>query len=331
MTLTTIQNFNITNTDQASLIQIPSKFTFVEAEELKSQVQQIAKTSLNVKKIILDFGQTTLIDSSALIGLGQIVDEIKHVDMNLVFWSFSEEIKWILSFAGLDYLWQVEAGTEAIASTNQVETIFQSSSFHFSVLSRSKRLIDICGALVGLCITAILIIPIAIAIQLDNPGAILFSQIRCGHMGKKFRIWKFRSMVTNAEALMHEVENQVEGPLFKNESDPRVTRVGKFLRKTSLDEFPQFWNVLKGEMSLVGTRPPTEKEVERYKIVYGQRLDVKPGLTGEWQVSGRSHIKDFKDVLNLDLKYQQNWSLLYDLELIFKTIGVIFSSKSGAC
>ncbi len=138
-------------------------------------------------------------------------------------------------------------------------------------------------------------------------------------------------MVANAEQLKHQVENQVQGPLFKNENDPRVTRVGKFLRKTSLDEFPQFWNVLKGEMSLVGTRPPTVKEVESYTEDYSQRLNVKAGLTGEWQVNGRSQITDFAEVLSLDLQYQKKWSLLYDLKLILKTIGVIFSKKSGAC
>ncbi|MDJ0572352.1 MAG: sugar transferase [Pleurocapsa sp. MO_192.B19] len=330
MTLTTTQNFDITLTNKAYLVQMPSKFTLIEARELKSQIQQISQTSSTVEKIMLDFGQTTFLDSSGLIGLCQIINEIKRADINLAFWSFSSEVNMILSLAGLDQIWQAEVGTDAVSFNKKVGAIKGKNPFHPSIYSKSKRLLDICGALVGLGITAILIIPIAIAIQLDNPGSILFSQMRCGHMGKKFRIWKFRSMVANAEELQHQVKNQVKGPLFKNESDPRITRVGKFLRKTSLDEFPQFWNVLKGEMSLVGTRPPTEKEVDRYEIAYGQRLDVKPGLTGEWQVSGRSSIKDFKDVLNLDLQYQQNWSLLHDLKLIFKTIGVIFSPKSGA-
>jgi lipopolysaccharide/colanic/teichoic acid biosynthesis glycosyltransferase len=137
-------------------------------------------------------------------------------------------------------------------------------------------------------------------------------------------------MVVNAEALKTQVENEVEGPLFKNQNDPRVTRVGQFLRKTSLDEFPQFWNVLKGDMSLVGTRPPTPAEIEEYELPAWQRLNVKPGLTGEWQVNGRSTIKRFEDVVRLDMNYQKKWSLRYDMELIVKTVMILFSKDSGA-
>ena len=124
---------------------------------------------------------------------------------------------------------------------------------HPSVNNKVKRLIDIFGSLVGLLLTAIAIIPIAIAMQLDDPGSIFYSQMRCGLNGKSFRIWKFRSMVMNADQFKHQVKNEAKGYIFKNENDPRITRVGKFLRRTSLDELPQFWNVLKGEMSLVGT------------------------------------------------------------------------------
>jgi lipopolysaccharide/colanic/teichoic acid biosynthesis glycosyltransferase len=195
---------------------------------------------------------------------------------------------------------------------------------HPSVVSRGKRAMDIVGALVGLGMTFILALPIVIAIKLEDGGPILFKQIRCSWMGKKFYIWKFRSMVTNAEALKNQVKNEVEGPLFKNENDPRITRVGRFLRKTSLDELPQFWNVLKGEMSLVGTRPPTPDEIAQYEVPEWQRLDVKPGMTGEWQVNGRSTVKKFEDVIRMDLDYQKNWSLMYDIKLIIKTLLVLF-------
>ena len=171
---------------------------------------------------------------------------------------------------------EAEDGTEAINLGKDVKD--REDKIHPSVVSQTKRLIDICGALVGLGITAALFVPIAIAIKLDSPGPILFSQTRSGYMGKKFRIWKFRSMVANASDLKHQVANEIKGPFFKNECDPRITRVGRFLRKFGLDEFPQFWNVLKGDMSLVGTRPPTCEEVESYEVAYGQRLDVKPGL-----------------------------------------------------
>jgi lipopolysaccharide/colanic/teichoic acid biosynthesis glycosyltransferase len=201
---------------------------------------------------------------------------------------------------------------------------------HPSVHSRVKRLIDIIGALIGLVITAILFVPIAIAIKLDSPGPILFSQTRCGFLGRRFRLWKFRSMVTNAEALKTQVRNQAKGPIFKNESDPRITRLGHFLRRTSLDELPQFWQVLKGDMSLVGTRPPTPDEVDQYTMSQWQRLNVKPGMTGEWQTNGRSQIYDFEDVVQLDMRYQKNWSLVHDLKLILKTLVCLLQRNNGA-
>ncbi len=195
---------------------------------------------------------------------------------------------------------------------------------HPSVDSKLKRFVDIVGALIGVAIVGMLIIPMALAIRLDSPGPIFYSQVRCGLYGRTFRIWKFRSMVADADRLKHLVNNQAKGNIFKNRNDPRVTRVGKFLRKTSLDEFPQFWNVLKGEMSLVGTRPPTVDEVMKYEQHHFQRLLVKPGITGEWQVNGRSHVEDFEDIVKLDVAYQDKWSVFYDAVLISKTILAIF-------
>jgi lipopolysaccharide/colanic/teichoic acid biosynthesis glycosyltransferase len=136
-------------------------------------------------------------------------------------------------------------------------------------------------------------------------------------------------MIKNAEDHKHLVPNQAKGQFFKNENDPRVTRVGKFLRRTSLDEFPQFWNVLIGEMSLVGTRPPTPDEVQCYEAHHYQRLNVKPGLTGEWQVKGRSLVNNFEDVVRLDLEYQRKWSVFYDIKLIIATIIAVLSRKGA--
>lgn len=203
------------------------------------------------------------------------------------------------------------------------------SSPHPSQTSIAKRLIDIVGAIVGLIITAAIAIPVAIATLLDNPGPIFYSQVRCGNNGKTFRIWKFRSMIIGAEKLKHLVKNEASGHIFKCVEDPRITRVGKFLRRTSLDELPQFWNVLKGEMSLVGTRPPTPDEVMQYQPHHWERLRVKPGITGEWQANGRSSIKEFEEIVKMDLDYQRKWSVSYDLFLIFKTIWVVLN-KSGA-
>ncbi len=202
-------------------------------------------------------------------------------------------------------------------------------TIHRSAKCKVKRAIDIVGALVGLAITGVLAIPIALAMQLDDPGPILYSQNRCGLNGKQFRIWKFRSMIVDAEKRKHLVENKAAGHIFKNEDDPRITKVGKFLRKTSLDEFPQFWNVLMGDMSLVGTRPPTLDEVAQYEPHHWQRLRVKPGITGLWQVNGRSNVLDFEEIVRMDLDYQRKWTRLYDISLIIQTVVVVLARKGA--
>ncbi len=223
------------------------------------------------------------------------------------------------------------AMSSLIAPSTEIVAPIASQTAHPSAYSAFKRLLDIVGSLVGLLILGIAFVPIALAIKLDSAGPILYSQERYGLQGRRFRIWKFRSMVSNAEALKQQVKNEAKGLIFKNENDPRITRVGRFLRRTSLDELPQFWNVLMGEMSLVGTRPPTHDEVTRYEDHHWQRLNVKPGLTGEWQVNGRSSIKDFEDIVALDLRYQDCWHPLYDVTLILRTIQVLLSRSSGAC
>ena len=206
-------------------------------------------------------------------------------------------------------------------------TMFRSSYKRLMI----KRLIDIIGGLVGVILTAFLTIFIGIAIKLDSKGPIFFSQTRVGKNGRRFKIYKFRSMSNDAEkqkaALMQ--QNEMDGLMFKMENDPRITRVGHFLRKTSLDEFPQFLNVLKGDMSLVGTRPPTEEEFEEYNEHYRRRLSMTPGLTGLWQISGRNEITDFDEVVKLDLRYIDNWSLSLDFKIILQTVGVVLFGKGA--
>ncbi|MBF2072440.1 MAG: sugar transferase [Synechococcales cyanobacterium C42_A2020_086] len=204
------------------------------------------------------------------------------------------------------------------------------ADIHPSVRSPMKRCLDVLGAIVGLSLTALVFLPIALAIYLDNPGPIFYRQMRCGWRGQPFYIWKFRSMVVNAEQLKHTVINQAEGHIFKNARDPRITRVGRLLRRTSLDELPQFWNVLRGDMSLVGTRPPTVDEVKCYNSRHWQRLEVKPGMTGEWQVNGRSSVLKFEQIVDMDLRYLHRWSIAYDIQLILKTIQIVLRQK-GAC
>lgn len=194
---------------------------------------------------------------------------------------------------------------------------------HPSVNCNFKRFLDIIGSLIGLSILAIVFVPIAIAIKIDSPGPIFFTQERYGVQGRTFRLRKFRSMVSDAEKLKSLVSNEANGFIFKNKNDFRVTKIGRFLRSTSLDELPQFWNVLVGEMSLVGTRPPTNDEVKHYNQRHWQRLNVKPGLTGEWQVNGRSKVSDFEAVVDLDLQYQKKWYPMYDVLLILKTFFII--------
>lgn len=195
----------------------------------------------------------------------------------------------------------------------------------------AKRFFDILGGIIGCLITGIIFIFLAPAIKLDSPGPVIFSQTRIGKNGKRFKFYKFRSMYIDAEERKKDLmaQNKVNGLMFKMDDDPRITKVGKFIRKTSLDEFPQFWNVLKGDMSLVGTRPPTEDEFMKYNEYYRKRLSIKPGITGLWQVSGRSDITDFDEVVKLDVQYIDNWSLSEDLRILLKTIAVVFRHKGA--
>lgn len=206
-------------------------------------------------------------------------------------------------------------------------TRFQSSYKRLLI----KRGMDIAGGLVGMLITLVLFPFIAAAVKLDSGGPVLFSQIRIGRNGRRFKIYKFRSMYTDAEERKKELEekNEMQGLMFKMENDPRITRVGAFLRKTSLDELPQFYNVFRGDMSLVGTRPPTEDEFEKYNRYYRRRISMTPGLTGLWQVSGRSDVDNFDDVVKYDLTYIDNWSLKLDIKILFQTIGVVLFGKGA--
>lgn len=321
-------DFQVIFLNHTPCVHLPPRISVLEAVTFKKTCQQLLQENSIGNKLILDFSQTTFIDSS---GVGALVSNLKIANersIELLLRGVHPQVMAVLSMTGLDQVLTIEhQPSETNKSGLRSEQLPET---HPSVRSWVKRSIDILGAIVGLAIVGILFIPMAVAIKIDTPGPIFFSQIRCGWMGRRFRLWKFRSMCSNAEALKSQVANQLNGPLFKNENDPRVTRVGRFLRRSSLDELPQFWNVLKGEMSLVGTRPPTPDEVERYEVPEWQRFDVKPGMTGEWQVNGRSRIRSFEDVINLDLRYQQNWTLMYDIKLIIKTIFILFRKNSGA-
>nr|WP_255293416.1 sugar transferase [Priestia aryabhattai] len=194
-----------------------------------------------------------------------------------------------------------------------------------------KRIIDVLGALIGLIILSWLFIIVIIAIKLEEPKSpIFFMQERIGKDGKSFGMFKFRSMVIDAENKLKELleHNEIEGAMFKMKNDPRITKVGKLIRKTSIDELPQLWNVLKGDMSLVGPRPPLLREVLEYNDYDKLRLLVTPGCTGLWQVSGRSNTT-FKEMVSLDLQYITERSLVYDIKILLKTVKVLIGSKDA--
>ena len=194
----------------------------------------------------------------------------------------------------------------------------------------SKRALDVIASFLGLVILSPILLIVAILIKLESKGPAIFAQSRIGLNGKEFKMYKFRSMVQNAEELKEKLakQNEMSGPMFKIKNDPRVTKVGKFIRKTSIDELPQLLNILKGDMTLVGPRPSLPREVEKFESWMLKRLDVKPGLTCYWQVSGRNNI-DFYEWMKLDLKYVNDMSFWLDIKLIFKTVAVLFGDKNA--
>jgi len=221
-----------------------------------------------------------------------------------------------------------QSKSSASYPTQNIEAIVQQQSASYYI---GKRIIDISGALIGIILLSWLFLIIAISIKAEDPkGPVFFRQKRIGKNGKEFHMFKFRSMVSDAEERLKDLleKNEAGSIMFKMKHDPRITKIGRFIRKTSLDELPQLWNVLKGEMSLVGPRPPIEREVEQYSEYDKQRLLVTPGCTGLWQVSGRSSI-GFEEMVELDLQYIQKRTIGYDINIILKTVGVLFGSKDA--
>ena len=222
-------------------------------------------------------------------------------------------------------------GARQVYSVEGYPVIAYSSRLYDYRMLILKRLMDVLGGIVGLVLTFIAAIFVVPAILIESPGPIFFTQDRVGMNGRVFKIYKFRSMYKDAEERKKELEahNEMNGLMFKMENDPRITKVGKLIRKTSIDELPQFWNVIKGDMSLVGTRPPTVDEYMQYNAYQKRRISFRPGITGLWQVSGRSSIKDFDEIVKLDLKYIDEWSILLDIRIILKTILVVLLRRGA--
>ena len=231
----------------------------------------------------------------------------------------------------LPALWQ--PGDKAISIERCQEVPFltiRASNFNAAGLLY-KRILDLLGGLVGTVAVLVIYPFVAVAIKLDSPGPVLFKQKRMGSHGRIFNLYKFRTMYQDAERRRRELmgQNEMNGAMFKMANDPRITRVGRWLRITSIDEFPQFLNVLRGEMSLVGTRPPMIEEVEEYKPEHLKRISAKPGITGLWQVSGRNKITDFDEIVDLDCNYLDNWRFADDLKIILKTVQVVLQRKGA--
>ena len=229
----------------------------------------------------------------------------------------------------MDNRFKFEEEFDEVAIAIDYSEVLAKESILYSV---TKRLIDIVGSLCGIILLSPLFLIVAILIKLEDPkGKVFFAQERNGKYPKTFKMYKFRSMVHNAEELLKDLmdRNEQTGPVFKINDDPRITKVGKFIRKTSIDELPQLFNVLKGDMSLVGPRPPIPHEVDQYNSYQMQRLAVKPGLTCIWQVSGRNNI-GFDEWVEMDIEYIKSRSLWLDIKLIFKTVGVLFGDDNAS-
>jgi exopolysaccharide biosynthesis polyprenyl glycosylphosphotransferase len=207
-------------------------------------------------------------------------------------------------------------------------TVVNKKNYFYLIM---KRVMDVIASIIGLTLLSPLLVIVSILIKLESKGPIIFSQKRVGVDGKSFNMYKFRSMVVNAEELKKDLQhkNEMSGPMFKMKDDPRITRIGRFIRKTSIDELPQLLNVLKGDMSLVGPRPSLPDEVKEFETWMLERLEVKPGLTCYWQVMGRNEI-DFEDWMKLDVRYVREKNIWVDIKLIFKTFFVLFGDKNAA-
>lgn len=276
---------------------------------------------------------------------GSTLDYVIHHDIDEVFildsnirqepfiqeWISEMELMGIVVDVNIDIFDLESSGKRSLNRVGKYAVVTFARNIFSTRQMIAKRTMDIAGSLVGMVILGIAAIFVAPAIKLESPGPVFFGQTRIGKNGRRFTFYKFRSMYQDAEERKKELmdQNEVSGLMFKMEHDPRITKVGHFIRKTSIDELPQFWNVLRGDMSLVGTRPPTVDEFEHYEAKHKCRLSMTPGMTGLWQVSGRSDIKDFEEVVKLDMQYIDNWSILQDIKIILLTIGVVFKRKGS--
>ena len=317
------------------------------AEDIIKRVRKRSEYNRNIDGIVIldaDMTGESILDCPVVTDREGLVDYVKLQIMDEVLLDIPPmeykkmrkdimelESMGVVVSMSITQLREFEEYKTVIGMIGDVPVVRFASVFHDYNKLLVKRLIDIVGAIVGILITIVVTIFLAPILLIESPGPLFFKQRRVGRNGRFFNMYKFRSMYKDAEERKKELmdKNEMNGLMFKMTDDPRITKVGKFIRKTSIDELPQFFNVLKGDMSLVGTRPPTVDEFKQYEGHHKRRLSMKPGITGLWQVSGRSDIDDFEEVVMLDLKYIDNWCVTEDIKILFKTVKVIIFG-SGA-
>ena len=317
------------------------------AEDIVKRIRKRSEYNMNIAGLVIldkDMTGETIRDYPVVAGRDGLLDYVKLQIMDEVLLDMPApeykimrndimelESMGVIVSMSITQLREFEEYKTTIGMIGDVPVVRFASVFHEYNKLLVKRIIDIFGAIVGIVLTAIVTVILAPILLIESPGPLFFKQKRVGRNGRYFYMYKFRSMYRDAEERKKELmdKNEMNGLMFKMTDDPRITKVGKFIRKTSIDELPQFFNVLKGDMSLVGTRPPTVDEFKQYEGHHKRRLSMKPGITGLWQVSGRSDIEDFEEVVMLDLKYIDNWCISEDIKIIFRTVKVILFGKGA--
>lgn len=315
----------------------------VSDEEL-IEIRESASENYQIRKICFLDENRNLNNCSCIAGVNNIENTARKIAVDEVLFLTEEYdpkidqlIKQLVSMGitvhfGLSKFLFERLPKTYLQEINGIKVITKSSNYISDRELFIKRAIDIVASIFGLIATAFITVVIGPIIYISSPGPIFFKQTRMGKNGRKFNFYKFRSMYVDAEERKKElmIHNNMDGYMFKMKDDPRITPIGKFIRKTSIDEFPQFWNILKGDMSLIGTRPPTVDEFEQYLNHHKGRLAMKPGLTGMWQASGRSEITNFEEVVELDREYIVNWSLGLDFKIFFKTVLMVLGRKGAS-
>lgn len=316
---------DIVNKYKAQYKKLSEKEESVKKDDFLEAIEEVAATFDGITADTSDIMEVCKFDELEDYLLNNVIDSI-FVDMEMTEYAKSLLINYLMSSGVTVHMNLINLPHELLDKSVEQIGEFTVLTAGMRVATKrqliEKRLMDIAGGLTGLIITAIAFVIFAPIIYIQSPGPVFFKQDRVGKNGRIFKLYKFRSMYMDAEERKKELmsQNKMDGLMFKMDNDPRITPIGKFIRKYSIDELPQFLNVIKGDMSLVGTRPPTVDEYEQYQLHHMGRLSSKPGITGLWQVSGRSDMTDFEKIVELDIRYISNWSLSEDIRILWKTV-----------